>query len=133
MFGKVGELNPFFGKHHTDESNMKNAAAHTGKIGGMKGVTQSDEARHLMSIAKKGNTYRRGSHHTEESKEKNRLAHLGVIPPNKGIRTPHPCPVCGLQCKEKYVKSIFKNYLRTCGNLICVKNLRKVIVLKRKD
>jgi group I intron endonuclease len=126
----VGELNPFFGKHHTDESNMKNAAAHTGKIGGMNGIAQTDEARHLMSIAKKGNTYRRGSHHTEEAKEKNRLAHLGVIPVNKGIRVPHLCPVCKNPVKEKYgLRGEFQGYQKSCGNFNYIKSLRKVKLL----
>jgi len=123
----IGELNPFFGKHHTEETLEKNRIAHTGKVGGMNGVTQTDEARHLMSIAKKGNTYRRGSHHTPEANEKNRIAHLGVSPGNKGIRIPHLCPVCKNPVKEKYnLKGEFKGYQKTCGNLICVKSLRKV-------
>lgn len=44
MFGRVGELNPFFGKHHTAESKEKISIANT---------NPSEEKRRKMSIAPK--------------------------------------------------------------------------------
>jgi hypothetical protein len=38
MIGRVGEKHPFFGKHHTKESNDKNRDAHIGKIPWNKGI-----------------------------------------------------------------------------------------------
>jgi len=50
-----------------------------------KGSKMSNESKIKMSIAKKGNSYRKGKMHTEISKEKNRLSHLGKIAWNKGL------------------------------------------------
>ena len=117
----TGEENSFYGRHHTEESNEKNRIAHIGKPSSFKDRHHSDETKLKMSLAKKGKTtWMKGKTHTEEAKEKNRLAHLGVEPSNKGKRTPHPCPICGKQRKEKYVGGEFKAYLKTCGERSCI-------------
>ncbi len=122
---KISEANmgntKWLGRHHTDESNEKNRDAHIGNTTWMKGKHHTDETKLKMSLAKKGKTtWMKGKHHTEEAKEKNRLAHLGNTPSNKGKRTPHPCPICGEQRKEKYVGGEFKAYLKTCGERSCI-------------
>lgn len=80
---RVGELNPFFGKHHNEESIEKNRQAHLGNTY-RKGKKHTDDAKKKMSEAKKGNTYRRGKKHTEEAKAKMGVANIGRVPPNKG-------------------------------------------------
>ena len=115
----------WLGKTHSEESNEKNRIAHLGKTTWMKNKTHTEEARKLMSELKKGKPSSfKGKAHTEESKEKNRVAHLGVSPSNKGIRSPHPCPICGKQRKERYSKEGFKGYLKTCGSSVCITGLR---------
>tara|TARA_Y100000310_G_scaffold238276_1_gene241647 strand:+ start:1336 stop:2067 length:732 start_codon:yes stop_codon:yes gene_type:complete len=122
---RVGEKNPFYGKHHTEKSKKSISEAKKGQIPWMKNKTHTEEARKLMSELKKGKPSSfKGKAHTEESKEKNRVAHLGVSPSNKGIRSPHPCPICGKQRKERYSKEGFKGYLKTCGSSVCITGLR---------
>jgi len=111
----IGELNPFFGKTHSEESNQKNREAHLGLPSAFKGKHHTDEAKQILSEKHKGlPSPMKGRTHTEEANEKNRLAHLGKIPPNKGIRVPHLCK-CGLPVKEKMYNGVFKGYQKTCG------------------
>lgn len=81
-----GEKNPFYGKHHTDETKRKlsekakNISLETRrKMSEAKiGKHPSEESRKKMSNATKGeNNGFYGKHHTEEANEKNRQSHLG--------------------------------------------------------
>jgi group I intron endonuclease len=68
-----GNKNPFYGKHHTEESKInisKNSGSH------------KKEVRIKISKGVKGKNL--GRKHSEETKEKNRNSHLGKIPWNKG-------------------------------------------------
>ena len=70
-----GENNPFYGKHHTEESKMKNRLAHLGK-------KPSEETRKKMSIAFKGRKITWGDKLSESRK---RLFREGKIKSwNKG-------------------------------------------------
>lgn len=81
-YGKPEE-NPFFGKHHTEESKKKMSDSKKGKPSKLKGIKMSEEARLKMSISAKKrlanpkNNSMYGKKHSEESKEKNRQSHLG--------------------------------------------------------
>ncbi len=48
-----GEKNPFFGKHHTEETKEKLRQSHLGKPSKFKGVSMSEENKKKISIAKK--------------------------------------------------------------------------------
>lgn len=92
----VGEKNPFYGKHHTE--NMRKYLGEKSR-----GRKASDSTRKKMSESHKkrfedpairqelSKRYSGsanpmfGKHHTEESKQKSREKHLGKIPWNKGI------------------------------------------------
>ena len=81
---RVGELNPFFGKHHSDESIEKNRQAHLGNTY-RRGKKQTDEARRKMSEAKKGKpSPRKGHSMSDEQKRKISESKKGQVPPNKG-------------------------------------------------
>ena len=81
-----GENNPFFGKHHTDETKAVLSAKMSGENGPMygrsptnKGVPRTDEEKARMSAAQTGeNNSFFGKHHTEQAKEAIRQAHLGT-------------------------------------------------------
>lgn len=65
---RVGELNPFYGKHHSEETKERNRQLHLGK-------RHTEESRKKMSESRKGkycgeNSPMYGKHHTEETKEK---------------------------------------------------------------
>lgn len=55
----IGEKNPFFGKHHTEEAKLKNKIVNLGRFKG------------------KNNPFY-GKHHTKESNLKNSLTHIGL-------------------------------------------------------
>lgn len=61
-----GENNPFYDKHHTEETKEKLRQANTGRV-------HTKEARQKMSKAQQGRT------HTEEAKEKIRQANTGKV------------------------------------------------------
>ena len=63
-----GVRNPFYGKHHTEESKEKMRAAKVGKK-----LTEE----HKRKISESNNRPFLGKHHTEESKEKMRAAKIG--------------------------------------------------------
>ena len=64
MLHKKGDKNPFYGKHHTEESRKKMSAALTGR-------TFSEEYRKNMSIRMTGDKNpMHGRHFSEESKRK---------------------------------------------------------------
>ena len=83
-----GENNPFYGKHHTEESKEKNRQAHLGQVPWNKGKPASEKARAQMSESHKGkklsektrakisaaikgeNHPMYGKHHSEETKAK---------------------------------------------------------------
>ena len=71
----VGEKNPFYGKHHTEEAKAKNGAAHRGK-------KASAETRAKMSAGRSGekNAFY-GKEHTEEFKFQKSLSKKKVIYP----------------------------------------------------
>lgn len=81
-----GEKNPFYGKHHTEESRRKMSEAAKNMSDetkrkmseARKGKHHTEESRKKMCKAQKGeNNGFYGKHHSENSKEKNRQAHLG--------------------------------------------------------
>lgn len=94
-----GEGNPFYGKHHTEETLDK-----------LRNRKMSDETKEKLIISNTGRKKSKeeldfrsklfsgdgnpfyGKHHDEEAKEKNRIAHLGRVSPNKGKRTGIPSP-----------------------------------------
>ena len=50
----LGDNNPFYGQHHTDETKAKISAANKNRVPWNKGKTYSEESRAKMSAAKKG-------------------------------------------------------------------------------
>lgn len=72
-----GEKHPFYGKHHTKESNEMNRLAHLGRPAWNIGIPITEKAKTKMSSAKKG---RHISIKTEFKK--------GLIPWNKGRKSP---------------------------------------------
>jgi hypothetical protein len=50
----LGDNNPFYGQHHTDETKAKISAANKNRVSWNKGKTYSEESRAKMSAAKKG-------------------------------------------------------------------------------
>jgi hypothetical protein len=79
-----GENNPFFGKHHSEETKEKlrkpKTEEHKRKLSiAEKGKIISDESRRKMSASGKGRQF------TEEHKKKISLANKGREGPHKGI------------------------------------------------
>jgi len=74
-----GEKNPFYGKHHSDETKRKLALAHIGKSPANKGVPQSMEAREKNRLAHLGKTL------SEGSRKKISNALIGRVPWNTGL------------------------------------------------
>lgn len=78
-----GKNNPFYGKHHTEESKKKQSKAkkeffqNGGKTSGMKGKKQSDNAKKLISKANKGKIL------TQEHKDKISQALIGILKSEK--------------------------------------------------
>ena len=70
--------NPFYGKHHSDESKKKLREAHIGK-------KLSEEHRNKIGAAMKGNKYALGCKRSEETKKKNAEASKG----NTNVRGKH--------------------------------------------
>lgn len=86
-----GENNPFYGKHHTEESNEKNRQAHLDKPSWNKGVPCSEEAKAKLrakalerNVSGENNPFY-GKHHTPEAIERSRQANLGRPAHNKGV------------------------------------------------
>lgn len=89
MYGRTGERNPFFGKHHTEETKRKISEMNKGKNMGDSNPAKrpevraklrkpkSDETRKRMSDAQKGKPRRKGWHQTEEVKRKVSEANKG--------------------------------------------------------
>ena len=50
----VGEKNPFYGKHHSEESKRRNGEAHRGRPSPNKGIPKTDEQKRKQSIALTG-------------------------------------------------------------------------------
>lgn len=74
-----GEKNPFYGKHHSDETKRKLSLAHIGKSPANKGVPQSIEAKEKNRLAHLGRrAWNVGLQFSEESKQKMSVAHLGI-------------------------------------------------------
>lgn len=71
-------VNPFKGKHHTEETKLKIAEYNKLGICGNKGRKFTDEHKKRISEANKG------KHPTEETKEKIRNKNKGQKPPNAG-------------------------------------------------
>ena len=64
MYGRCGARNPFYGKHHTDETKQKLRVANTGKY-------KSDDLKNKLSKLYSGvNNPNYGKHHTNEAKLK---------------------------------------------------------------
>jgi len=75
----TGELNSFYGKHHTDEAKQKIADARKGHTPWNKGKTgiYSEETLKTMSLSHRGQQTWLGKSHTEISKIKMSEAHKG--------------------------------------------------------
>ncbi len=58
---QVGEKNPFYGKHHTEESNEKNRQSHLGKPAWNKGVPMKEEQKKKLSKVRTGYKYKNPS------------------------------------------------------------------------
>lgn len=77
-----GTKNPFYGRHHTEETKRKIGEKNK-RPSKLKGTKMSEESRRKMSEAAKRrmsdprNNPMYGRRHSEESKLKNRLSHLG--------------------------------------------------------
>ena len=90
----MGEKNPFYGKHHTEESKQKMSEKHKGKghptskdtrekiSKANKGRSFSEEHKKHLSESRKGEkNHRYGKHCSEETKRKLRDSHIG----NNGV------------------------------------------------
>jgi hypothetical protein len=84
---RFGKDNPFYGKHHSDESKQKMSKSHKGQLAGKKhpfyGKHHTEESKNKMSSSLKGKPSAfKGRHHTEESitanKQKNLILKLAV-------------------------------------------------------
>lgn len=72
----TGEKNPFYGRHHTEESKQKSREAHFGKVPWNKGRTYEDvfgiekaeKLKQVMSETRRGRTYEE-IHGVEKAKE----------------------------------------------------------------
>lgn len=86
-----GENNPFYGKHHTEESNESNRQKHLNKPAWNKGVPCAEEtkaklrAKALERDVNGENNPFYGKHHTPEAIERSRQANLGRPAYNKGV------------------------------------------------
>jgi hypothetical protein len=69
-YDNSGENNPFFGKHHTEESNKKNSIANCGENNYAYGKYRSEETLKKMSIAKSGENHPLWSKHRSEETRK---------------------------------------------------------------
>lgn len=70
----AGEKHPMYGKHHTEESKLKNSIAHMGENHPNYGKTLSVETKNKISVAAKNRPPEKcsmyGKHHSEETKQK---------------------------------------------------------------
>ena len=85
---KKGENNPFFGKHHSEESRRKMSESLSGENHPFFGKHHSEESRRKMSEAHKG------KHLSEESRQKLSEAICGMLWWNNGIsnKKARECP-----------------------------------------
>lgn len=73
---RTGKYNPFYGKHHTEETKKKLSESHKGKTSWMKDKHHTEEAKKKISDSKKGKTSnRKGVRLSEETKLKMSLSH----------------------------------------------------------
>lgn len=101
-----GEMNPFYGKHPSDEARKKNREAHKGKH-------HSGEARKKMSESHKGEkNHFFGKRHTEEARRKMREAEKGEKNHNwqGGISFEPYCP----KFNEAFKESVREEFGRVC-------------------
>ena len=85
MFGKCGELNPFFGKHHTKAARIRMSKAHQGQIPWIAGKHHTDAAKKQMSIAHMGNVPgNKGVHYAGVQLLNLSLSHMGIPSPRRG-------------------------------------------------
>ena len=94
-FGHSGELNPMYGKTHTEEARRKMSEANIGRIPYNKGLSNEESLgkEKAKQISQKLSKYAQkrtgdknsfyGKHHSEETKEKIRQANKGRIPTNR--------------------------------------------------
>lgn len=87
-----GENNPFYGKHHSEESKAKNREKHLGKIPSdlaRKNMSKSQKGRkHSEETKKKISDSNKGKIFTEKTKQKLSESHNGQVAWNKGKRLP---------------------------------------------
>lgn len=120
MYGKCGELNPFYGKHHTEENRKKMNKT---------GMVHSLETRQKLSIARIGRTPMKGKHHSEETKKKMSLARVGKpLTSSQTHQELLKCPHCG-----KIGKSTITMKRWHFDNCIDNVNCKDEIVLNRRD
>jgi len=105
MFSGPG--NPFYGKHHTNETKKKISDFHKGNQYA-KGAVRSEETRKKISEARKGkylgeDSFWYGKHHTEETRKKIGEANKGKL---KGDKNPSK----RLDVREKISLAISKTY-----------------------
>lgn len=80
-----GDKNPFFGKHHSEETKKKLSEAHKGIVAGMSGKHHSKESKKKMSEALKGKVpWIKGKKHSKEALKKMSEKLKGKIAWNKG-------------------------------------------------
>ena len=101
MFGRIGQLNPFYGRHHTDEAKQALRNYHLGKHQTEEtknklkelftGRFVSEETKKKMSESAKGKKQFLGLHHTEETKQKMSIRMSGENNPmfgKSGVNSP---------------------------------------------
>jgi hypothetical protein len=99
MYGKTGELTPFYGRTHSEETKQKisdNHARLSGENNPMYGRTHSEETKQKMSDKKKG------KYASEETRKKQSIA-------KKGRYVGENSPNYGKKCSEETKQKISDN------------------------